>query len=727
MNNKIISQTARLALGCSLLAISAGAVAQDDDSFALEEIIVTAQKRAQSLQDVPMSVTSLQGRKIADFAAGGEDIRLLSSRIPGLNAESSNGRVAPRFYIRGLGNTDFALAASQPVSIIMDDVVKENVILKSFPLFDIDRVEVLRGPQGTLFGRNTPAGIVKFDTRKPTQEAEGYFNASYGALGTFTSEAAMGGPLSDTVSYRVSGLYQQRRDWIDNDFSGLDNVMGGFKERAGRVQLLFTPNDNFSALASVHARNLDGTSAIFRANILTTGESGLNDNFDRDTISYGDTHSNDQTYKNWGASLKMEYDLSNGMTITSITAYEDAYGTGIGDIDGGNPDGPGFIPFQSTTRGSLRNLHQFTEELRLSGQVSDELFVQGGVYYFDSEFTAATNPFFIRESREFYENETWAVFAQAAYDVSDDTSVTVGMRYTDDKKSLNAFSAGFGVALDEVNLSGDHLSWDISVNHNIDDDVSVYGRIASGFRAPSIQGRDVAFFGLPSTAPKETIISYEAGVKADLVDNRLRWNAAVFYYDVSDLQVTAVGGATNSTRLESLAEVIGWGLETDIELRASEYVTVSIGASYANTTIHDTATRIPVCGSGACTVLNPNDGATAIIDGNPLPQAPDLTGNLVIDFNYPVGNDDEIFFTTDWSIQGETNLFLYKTTEFNTNGTFEGGVKFGYRWNDGQYEIAAYGRNITNEVNLKGGIDFNNNTGYVNAPRVYGFSVAANF
>ena len=119
---------------------------------------------------------------------GGEDIRALATRVPSLYAESSNGRSAPRFYIRGLGNSDFDLAASQPVSIIVDEVVLENVVLKSFPLFDLERVEVLRGPQGTLFGRNTPAGIVKFDTKKPSEEFEADLSLTYGELETIIVE-----------------------------------------------------------------------------------------------------------------------------------------------------------------------------------------------------------------------------------------------------------------------------------------------------------------------------------------------------------------------------------------------------------------------------------------------------------------------------------------------------------------------------------------------------------
>ena len=168
----------------SSLAVCGPAVAQDAseaaDSGALEEVIVTATKRAENIQDIPISITALDQSQIDQISAGVPDIRFMNGRVANLTIESSFGRVFPRFYIRGYGNTDFDLNASQPVSFVVDDVVQENPILKGFPVFDIERVEVLRGPQGTLFGRNTPAGIVKVDTVRPTDVNDGYFKASYG-------------------------------------------------------------------------------------------------------------------------------------------------------------------------------------------------------------------------------------------------------------------------------------------------------------------------------------------------------------------------------------------------------------------------------------------------------------------------------------------------------------------------------------------------------------------
>ena len=235
---------------------------------------------------MPLSVAALEGERLSAMFEGGGDIQVLAARVPSLYAESSNGRLAPRFYIRGLGNSDFDLAASQPVSIIVDEVVLENVILKSFPMFDLERVEVLRGPQGTLFGRNTPAGIVKFDTQKPTQEFAGDAAVSYGELGSMSFEGAVGGGLTDAISFRLSALYQERDDWIDNNFTGENDAMGGYDEFAYRAQLLIEPSDTFSALLNIHGRDIDGTASIFRANVLGPGSDGFNSNYDRDSVSY---------------------------------------------------------------------------------------------------------------------------------------------------------------------------------------------------------------------------------------------------------------------------------------------------------------------------------------------------------------------------------------------------------------------------------------------------------
>ena len=203
----------------AMLSISLTVAADEEaeEVVKMEEVVVTARKREQRSVEVPLSVSSIRGEKFDALRSSGMDVRFLSNRTPSLQLESSFGRIFPRFYIRGLGNTDFDLNASQPVSVLYDSVVLENALLKGFPAFDLDRVEVLRGPQGTLFGRNTPAGIVKFESARPTQTLEGYGQLSYGRFNTSNFEGAVSGPLVPSVlSARLSLLAQWRDDWVDN-------------------------------------------------------------------------------------------------------------------------------------------------------------------------------------------------------------------------------------------------------------------------------------------------------------------------------------------------------------------------------------------------------------------------------------------------------------------------------------------------------------------------------
>ena len=732
---------ARSALPAALAAcVTAGAApsAHAQDAAAdggLDTIIVSAQKREENQQEVPISVETLSAARFSAIQAAGEDILALAARVPSLYAESSNGRLAPRLYMRGLGNVDFDVAASQPVSIIIDDVVMENVVLKSTPLFDVEQVEVLRGPQGTLFGRNTPAGVVRFATRKPTNEFDAIGEVAYGTYNTVTAQAGVGGPLiKDVLSVRLSGLYQRRDDWIDNAISGEDDALGGFEELAGRVQLLYTPTQTLSVLLNVHARDNEGTSAVFRANILDPGGDQLNGNFDRDTVFFDGGANNPQEADGWGASAKIDWDFG-GATLTSITAFEDASSSSRGDIDGGAflGDGssfPGFIAFPSDTTDSIDDLDQFTQELRLASNGGGPFTWQVGFFYFDTEFQVSTEgAFFPPRTTVLHNNDSWALFGQAGYDVTDRLNVTAGLRYTEDNRDFEAIVAGLGATVNPTSVSDDDVSWDVSALYRARAGLNLYARIARGFRGPTIQGRDVTFAGPDDVDPQtvatsETILSYEAGFKSEFLDNRARLNATAYYYTVDDQQFSIIGGAGNVNQVINADEGVGWGFEVDAEALLTDNLFVAAGFSYNNTEIRDEDLGTLPCGSGLCTVLDPlNDLGQALIDGNPFPNAPELTFNAFAEYTMPWRDKGEFFVNTDWAVQGETNLFLYESAEFRSSGNFEGGLRLGYRDAEGRYEGAFFARNITDEENLRGGIDFNNLTGFVNEPRIVGFQL----
>ncbi len=725
---KFIASLMAAASAAALMAAPAVAQQAGDDSR-LDTVIITATQREENLQDVPVSAATMPDDQVAAVFSAGEDVVALAARVPALYAESSNGRVAPRFYIRGLGNTDFDLAASQPVSIIMDDVVMENVVLKSTPIFDVDRVEVYRGPQGTLFGRNTTAGIVRFTSVKPTEEFDYNAQATVGSYGTRTFEGGIGGAIAPGIQMRGSMLYQHRDDWIDNTRVKGDDNLGGFDEIAGRLQVALQPTDKLDILLNVHGRDLDGTAAVFRANVIDKGSNGLNANYDRDHVTYDSGGGNPQHYNGWGGSANIGYDFGD-FTLTSITAYESTEGYSRGDIDGsGGPYTFNFtgpytypeLPFQSDTQDSIDKLGQTTQEIRLASDTLGPLQWQTGVYYFDSAFTVTTvGPLgFPPPATLKHENTSWAVFGQVSYDLTDALTLTGGVRYTDDDKDLTVAAA----PVNNVSISDDHVSWDVSAMYDVTQDFSVFARVADGFRGPSIQGRDIAFFNPPSVAQSETVISYEAGFKSTLFDS-FRLNAAAFTYEVSDIQLTAVGGGGNLVQLINANKGKAWGVEVDAEWAPLDNLVFTGGFSYVDSEIDDDNLAVGICAQ--CTVTDPlvviNAQTRALVDGNPFPNAPETIGSFTARYSIPLGGDGELFAYTDWSYQGKTNLFIYESTEFQTDEQFEGGLKLGWARRDGSLEIAAFARNITDEDNIKGAIDFNNNTAFVNEPRIIGIS-----
>ena len=717
----------------------------------MEEVVVTAQKKEENIQEVPISITKMTGDRVTARFAGGEDILALAQAAPGLHVETSNGRLAPRFYMRGLGNADFTQAASQPVSVVFDDVPMEKVGFKSFPVFDVDSIEIGRGPQGTLFGRNTTAGMVHISSRRPTEETEGYVRANLGNIGTRNIEAAIGGTvIEDQLMARVSILHQNRDNWVDNGFTQQDDALGGFDIFAIRLQALFTPSDDFSVLFLHQRQDQDGNSAsLFRANVLSQGSNDLNDNYDRDTVFFDGGNGNPARIKSHGTTLKMDWDLGD-YTVTSITSYQDIYDReGRGDIDGGfgclftcsGPSGPASTPFSpfaspfvvNVDTGSVIDANQLTQELRLASNLDGAFNYQVGVFYFKDEFSnissnqSAGAAVYSANSTSDIENRAWAIFGQGTYELAEDLKLTFGLRYTDDEKDAqhirNPFTAPAPLA--PISLQDDNVSWDISLSKTTAAGNQLYARAASGFRAQTIQDR-LQDDPTVTTADSETINSFEIGYKA--LWDRVRLNAAAFYYSVDDMQLVAVGGADNSTRLLNADEGTGSGIEVEVEYAVTDNLIFSAGFGSADTTIKQQGLATAPCGSGLCTTLDPIDAnGNAVIDGNSFQHAPEWTLNFEIDYTAPLSNGDEIYVYTDWKFKGETQDFLYESIEYTFDSQFEGGLRAGYRSTANNYEVGIFARNITDEDNVIGGIDFANLTAYVNQPRVIGVEAAFKF
>ena len=731
----------------AMLSISITVVADEEveEVVMMEEVVVTAQKREQRSFDVPFSISTLRGEKSDALRSSGMDVRFLSNRTPSLQMESSFGRVFPRFYIRGLGNTDFDLNASQPVSVLYDGIVLENALLKGFPAFDLDRIEVLRGPQGTLFGRNTPAGIVKFESARPTQTLEGYGRLSYGHFNSSNFEGAWSGPLIPSVlSARFSLLAQQRGDWIDNEYTDEEDALGGHQDVAGRLQFLWTPTSELEAWVKFHARDLDGTARLFRANTLSKGQGDLVSDFDRNRITHDGR--NEQTLSTKGLAAEIRYDIGD-FQLVSLTGLERLTTFSRGDIDGGYgavftpQSGPGEIPFPSETASGIPTLRQFSQEVRLVSTGRYRLAYQFGLYYFrefvemeDFNYDTLAEGTQDGKARQEQLAIARAAFAALTFRLVKDLELGAGLRLSNDEKDYTAWRDEAPAVTEAGPLGPIHKnpqatvwSGDLSLRYQVTPSVQTYLRAARGFRAPSIQGR-LLFGNEVTMADTETILSFEGGTKLRLWEQRLHLNMAVFHYFMQDQQLTAVGGETNFNRLVNAEGTIGRGAEAELNLVPITALEVTAGLSYNQTRIDDPALAIQGCGA-PCTMLDSPASAdgTFSINGNGLPQAPGWIADVTLRYALDLPAGLRLIASTDWAYRSRVRFFLYDSVEYADDWLLEGGLRLACLVPNADIEVAIIGRNILNDTSPTGGIDFNNLTSYINEPRFWGLELVRRF
>jgi len=728
-------------------AASTAVVAQDTganvESGMLEEIIVTAQKRVQSLMDVPVAVSAITGESVNDYLGGAQDIRALAARVPGLNIETSNGRTQPRFYLRGMGNIDFDVNANQPVALIFDEISLENNTVRSLPLFDIERIEVLKGPQGSLFGRNTNAGVIKVDSVKPSADRNAYVSVSYGSRETVILEGASNFSFGDTFAMRASLKYQDRGAWIDNTLNGPGDDFGAFEETAWRLQFMWDPSESFVANLKLHGFNQDGSDPnVFYANAIELGSSGVRPGFDETIVTHDDGAVATMDTDLFGGALNLKWFFDNDMTFTSITGYDTVENFQSADVDGGeltfDVADIGKLGkqnwFSVATGDGFLDHHQFTQEFRLAGE-SQNLFWQTGFYYFDEDFELLNQDFLTPQLSALVSQQTtsWALFGQAEYQLTDVWALTVGARWTDDDKDLQVRGANPDTFVSPASISvgDDFFNWDVALTWDASDEWTWYGRIATGSRGPVTLGR----FGFVSAAETEDTIMGEIGFKSRLMDGRARWNTSVYTFKNDDQQLTATGGVTNVNQLLNAEHANGYGFETEFDLMVTENLFIGANLSYTDTEIDDPELRDDLCGSTpTCTGLDPIAGtrdtpfgvATEVfIDGNPLPRTPEWIFNFILQYDYPLQNGD-LYFNTDWNYRDESNLFLHESIEFVQDDRWLGGIRAGYRTRGG-LDFAIVGRNVTDEIVVEGGINFTNLSAFVNEPAYWGVEFRANF
>ena len=716
----------------------------------LEEVIVTAQKKSQDVQDVAGSVGTVLEDNLDEILGGAAHATALSGRSPSLYVESSNGRLAPRTYLRGVGNVDFDVNASQPVSFVYDDVVLENPVAKSFPLFDLQRLEVLRGPQGTLFGRNTTAGVVKFVSNPPTIARESSIRLSAGDRGYRRGEVAIGGSLGDTASGRFALLHDGMNDWIDNLAPGQLSMdaIGGYRDTAIKAALRWEANERWDLGFDLKWRKMaDGTPSVFYANAVEPGTNDLVESFEVDEVFLDAAEHHSQHVDQWGITLIAECLLEEAKLVSITGLHSIGSYFSRGDVDGGYgsvyggvlPSGPSpGIPFDAQTADGIPDHFQWTQEVRLEGLWKDREWRIGvyrfhedlviETYNYDSVFVAGTQNGYVRQDQG---TSAWAMFGTHQVYKSGGKTVTAGLRYSVDEKEFE--SQRFQSPLSFLGIGGVHpapvkrdtsvLTWDLRGLFEVNDQANVFARLAKGHRAPSAQGR-LLFQDEISIGETETNHSFEFGVKSMLMDKRLRLNATVFNYVVDDFQVTKIGGDANLSELINLDELHGSGIEIEGDFLPNSAWYFTFAFSINNSEIDDAELTVNGCGSAmhlnGCSVEDPvASNGEYLVNENSLYNSPErvFSGSS----NYTYARDwGALTWTLDWVWKSHVRFTLYESIENSAPSHWLLGTRLSYAPNLRNHVFSLFVRNLRDTRVLVGTIDFNNLTGFVNDPRMWG-------
>ncbi|MEX2525057.1 MAG: TonB-dependent receptor [Gammaproteobacteria bacterium] len=686
---KISSRTILLLLGFGL---SGSAVGQN----ILEEVVVTAQKREQSLQDVPISVTAFSGRDIRSL--GFNSTIDLAAFTPGMSIGQNSGEGDfPFISLRGVTLRDFADTNESPSAVYIDEFYKANLMGLDQQIFDMDRVEVLRGPQGTLYGRNATGGLIHYVTRKPTETFEGYGEFEVGEYDTYKFEGAVGGPLTQNLSGRLSVQHHQHDGYTENIFPG--NADGNALDSTSvRGQLLFTPTEDLSVsvLLQRNANDNDAGNMFPHVAVVQDPVTGLavdnpggpgfagyiepTPNDPRDTNANRDIYLRTEQYTGIG---RIEWNV-NGIDVVSITGYEKTSKDAAFDSDG--------TPF---TRGTEAhpNGEQFSQELRLSGQAGPVEWL-GGFYYIDydvdgfqSRCTPATCD--VQRAPVIYDlqTESWAFFGNVDVELAPQWSVTAGLRYTQEDKEYLLDNQDFGIEFspatvgDQARLDDDNISFNARLNYTPTEDLLFYGGVSRGHKSGTfnVGFTPIAFDAIPVEA--EQLTSYEVGFKSTLMQGLWRVNGAAFYYDYDDSQAFQFDGRTlSATAFNRDAEV--YGAELEVTASPTERLDLMFTATYLDATLKDVERPGPLF-----TGLPPVDTV--------MPLAPDWDLSLLARYYWPVPWGGEM------ALQGSVN---YKSKQyfdaFNSPSHLEGGYAVGnarLTWTSANdnWEVAVFANNIT--------------------------------
>jgi iron complex outermembrane receptor protein len=732
-----------LLAGSLLTCLAANAGAQ-----VIEEVIVTAQKREQAITDVSISINAFTDEDMRVFRV--EDPTDIAQLVSNVDIKGTLGGVNPAITVRGVGLNDFNANNNPSVGVYIDEIFLASPAMLDTRMFDVERVEVLKGPQGTLYGRNATGGAINVINRKPRQEFDAYVSGGIGNFDQVDVEAAIGGGFSDTFAGRLSVSYKnQGESYHTNRMTGTD--FGDLESLAGRAQLSFDPSDTFRGNISVHFGNVDGTNTPFSIyglldpalpanpdftvnlcgpamefrfdNSQCSDVFGIQETVDGDPYTH--TFNPDEAAKYIldtdyaGGVIRLEWDIAES-TLTSITGFESQ-----DRIFGDNINSH---PLQLSSLTHNEDISQISQELRLTGGEAGGTQWIVGAFFSKDEFESQN----LFESADFFvtnlfwnvdqDTTAWAVFGSADFALSDTVTLTAGIRYTDEEidfsggtTDLNPFDAscildpfclptGLGavpITFVDDTFSDENVSGRLALEYRPSDEWMLYGSIATGFKSGGFFG-DFTFDN-SELAPfsSETITAYEIGSKSTLADGKVQLNASVFYYDYQDMQTLVPGVLVTAFTNAEDAEIIG--LDLDILAVPTDGLILGFGLGLLDTEL----------------------GAIGVVPaGNESPNAAEVQATGLIRYEFEVGSNmlagiQGNFKYTDDMFRDAFNDRFNFTESYTTVD-----ARIWIAGNDGRWEAALWAKNLTDEEYTEQAFNFVDLTGLANhllgAPQTYG-------
>lgn len=724
-------------------------------SDTLDEIVVTAQRRGESIQSVPIAIQAFSSDAIQEKGLRG--IQDFAQYIPNVSIISPTGAGGPpNVTIRGVGLNDFNSNNAGPNGFYVDEVYISAPSAQGISLFDLERVEVLKGPQGTLYGRNSSGGAINIITAKPTQTLAGRLHTEYSSFDTRNFEGYLSGPLSETLSARVSGVYNYSKGYAFNRLTGTQE--DGANNGALRGQLLWEPSSDLTVLAkSQYYRSVARPvrpRSYGTLDPVTGAQCSVADVYAARCVDLFGYSSGTNPYRgdwnrmgkggltNVDSSLRVDYNLGDDLSFVSLSSYNNNSRTDPEESDGG--------PKRLVELNFGVDSDTFTQEFRLASNREGFNWVTGAYYLtevlkqdqtggalldFDTVFGrgAGDGIAFRLFTHNKQKTDAYAVFGQSDYELLPDLTLTTGARYTWERRSFDSViyqtlqKGGmdrFGPPQDLTDttkrLTSEKFNWRLGLNYKLNQEVMLYSSAATGFKSGGFNGgfldQDPAK-RLKQLQPfkPETVKAYEAGVKSSLFGRKVTLNLTAFYNDYrgQQLQVMVPNSNPPVLLLDNAEKSRIYGVEGELTVKPISNVTLAAQAGYLNTKVLDFAAN--------------QTGAD--YSGNHLALAPSFTTSLSADWDIPVSNGVV-------GLHWDSN---YRSKQYNTvaNSPY---ATIGSYWLhnarvsyniDDRWQVAAFARNLTDRKYNVWPSELINPFGLVVAvtgvPRSFGLELSMNF